>query len=194
MMNPLKVLIVEDEAIISMSLSAMMKTLGHQVIGRTRDRKEAIRIAKELDPEIILMDIKMPNMNSIEAAKEILSIKQIPIIILTAYNQPDFIEKVDSMGALYYLIKPITEKALITIIRLAISRFKEIQALKKEVRDLKEALRTRKLIEQAKGLIMEREGLTETRAFKKIQKQSRDSNIPMAKIAESIIIASRILI
>lgn len=193
-MDPLKVLIFEDEAIISMSLSAMMKRLGHQVIGRTRDRKEAIRIAKELDPEIILMDIKMPNMNSIEAAKEILSIKQIPIIILTAYNQPDFIEKVDSMGALYYLIKPITEKALMTFIRLAISRFKEIQELKKEVCDLKEALRTRKLIEQAKGLIMEREGLTETRAFKKIQKQSRDSNIPMVKIAESIIIASRILI
>jgi response regulator NasT len=193
MIKGFKVLIAEDEAVISMSLAAMLKRLGLQVTGRARDGREAVKKFRELDPDIILMDIKMPNMDGLEAAKEILSIKPIPIIILTAYSQPDLIEKADSIGVSYYLIKPITEKDLMPAIRLAVSRFKELQALQKEVGDLKEALRARKLIEQAKGVIMEREGLTETEAFRRIQKQSRDSNIPMAKIAESIIIASRIL-
>lgn len=192
-MDRLKVLIAEDEAVISMSLAAMLKRLGHQVVGRAKDGKEAIRKVEELDPDIVLLDIKMPGMDGLEAAKEILSIKQIPIIILTAYSQPDLIEKADSIGVSYYLVKPVTEKDLMPGLKLAVSRFKELQTLHKEVGNLKEALRTRKLIERAKGLIMEREGLTETEAFKKIQKQSRDSNIPMAKIAESIIIASRIL-
>lgn len=193
MINRLKVLIAEDEAIISMSLAAMLKRLGHHVVGRAKDGKEAIRKVKELEPDIVLMDIKMPNMDGLEAAKEILSIKQIPIIVLTAYSQPDLIEKADSIGVSYYLVKPVTEKDLMPGLRLAVSRFKELQTLQKEVGDLKEALRARKLIEQAKGLIMEREGLTETQAFRKIQKLSRDSNIHMKKIAESIIIASRIL-
>jgi len=192
-MEGLKILIAEDEAVISMGLVAMLKRLGHHVIGRAKDGREAIKRFKELDPDIILMDIKMPDIDGLEAAKEILSIRPIPIIILTAYSQPDLIEKADSIGVSYYLIKPITEKDLMPAIRLAVSRFKELQALQKEIGDLKEALRARKLIEQAKGVIMEREGLTEAEAFRKIQKQSRDTNIPMVKIAESIIIASRIL-
>lgn len=191
--NRLKVLIAEDEAVISMSIAAIIKRLGHHVIGKAKDGREAVRMARELEPDIILMDIKMPDIDGLEAAKEILSIKQIPIIILTAYSQPELIEKADSAGISYYLVKPVTEKDLMPGIRLAVSRFKELQALQKEVGNLKEALRARKLIEQAKGLIMEREGITETEAFKRIQRQSRDSNIPMAKIAESIIIASRIL-
>ncbi len=192
-MNTLKVLVVEDEAIISKSLAAMLKRLGHYVVGRAKDRREVLRKVKELDPDIILMDVKIPNMDGLAAAKEILSIKQIPLIILTAYSQPNFIEKAYSIGVSYYLIKPITEKDLIPCMSLAVLRFRELQGLLKEVRDLKEALRTRKLIERAKGLIMEHEGLNETQAFRRIQKKSRDSNIPMAKISESIIIASRIL-
>ncbi len=188
-----KILIAEDEAVISMSLVAMLNRLGHQVVGKAKDGKEAVRKAKELNPDIILMDIKMPDMDGLDAAKEILSVKSLPIIILTAFSQPELIEKADSIGISFYLVKPITEKDLMPAIRLAVSRFKELQVLQREVGDLKEALRARKLIEQAKGIIMEKEGLTEAKAFRRIQKQSRNNNIAMAKIAESIIIASRIL-
>lgn len=192
-MKGLKILIAEDEAVISMGLVAMLKRLGHEVVGRAKDGRDAIKKFKELEPDIILMDIKMPDMDGLEAAKEILSIRSIPIIILTAYSQPDLIEKADSIGVSYYLVKPVTEKDLMPAIKLAVSRSRELQTLQKEIGDLKEALRARKLIEQAKGIIMKKEGLTEAEAFRRIQKQSRDSNIPMAKIAESIIIASRIL-
>lgn len=192
-MKGFKILLAEDEAVISMSLATMLNRLGHQVVGKAKDGKEAVKKAKELDPDIILMDIKMPDMDGLDAAKEIISVKPLPIIILTAFSQPELIEKADSIGISFYLIKPITEKDLMPAIRLAVSRFKELQALQREVGDLKEALRARKLIEQAKGIIMEKEGITEAEAFRRIQKQSRNSNIAMAKIAESIIIASRIL-
>lgn len=192
-METLRILIAEDEAVISMSLASMLKRLGHMVIGRAKNGREAVEKVKELDPDIILMDIKMPDMDGFEAAKDILSIKQIPIIILTAYSQPDFIERADSIGVSSYLVKPVTEKDLLPAIRLAFSRFKELQSLQNEIGDLKESLRVRKVIEKAKGIIMEREGVTEAEAFRRIQKQSRDSNVPMVKIAESIIIAGRIL-
>lgn len=192
-MAPLRILIAEDEAVISMSLASMLRRLGHQVVGRAKNGREAVEKVRGLDPDIILMDIKMPEMDGLEAARDILSIKQIPIIILTAYSQSDFIERADSIGVSSYLVKPVTEKDLQPAIRLAFSRFKELQALQNEIGNLKESLRARKVIEQAKGIIMEREGVTEAEAFRRIQKQSRDSNVPMVKIAESIIIANNLL-
>jgi response regulator NasT len=132
-------------------------------------------------------------MDGLEASRQILAQQPVPIIILTAYSQMDLIEKADEVGVSGYLVKPVSENDLLPAITLARSRFKQFRMLEHELGDLKEALKARKLIEQAKGILMEKEGIPEVEAFKRIQQQSRNQNIPMAKLAEAIITASKLL-
>jgi AmiR/NasT family two-component response regulator len=192
-MESLKILIADDETLITMSLSTMLQNIGHRMIARARTGQEAVEKAKELSPDLILMDIKMEDMDGLEASRQILAQQPVPIIILTAYSQVDLIEKADAVGVSGYLVKPVSENDLLPAITLARSRFKQLRTLEHEVGSLKEALQARKLIEQAKGILMEKEGIPEAEAFRRIQQQSRNQNIPMAKLAEAIITASKLL-
>jgi len=192
-MESLKILIADDETLITMSLSTMLENIGHRMIARARTGREAVEKAKELSPDLILMDIKMEDMDGLEASRQILAQQPVPIIILTAYSQMDLIEKADEVGVSGYLVKPVSENDLLPAITLARSRFKQFRTLKHELGDLKEALKARKIIEQAKGILMEKEGIPEAEAFRRIQQQSRNQNIPMAKLAEAIITASKLL-
>lgn len=192
-MESLKILIAEDETLITVSITKMLENIGHTVVGRARTGKEAVEKALELVPDLVLMDIKMEDMDGLEASRQILARKPLPIVILTAFSQEDLIEQANEIGVSAYLVKPVSESDLLPVLVLARSRFKQFQALQQEVGDLKEALRTRKLIEQAKGILMQKEGITEADAFKRIQQQSRNRNIPMARLAEAIITASDLL-
>jgi response regulator NasT len=191
-MATLRVLIVDDEAIIRMGLRAMLEEKGYQVIGEAGDGDRALELAKLLKPDLIFLDIKMPGMDGIETAAAIMRDRPTPIILLTAYSDRSLINRAKEAGVLAYLMKPFKESDLVPTIEIALARFQEIQALRREVGDLKETLETRKLVERAKGILMKRYGLSEEEAFQRIQRQSRNLRKPMKEIAEAIILAEEI--
>ncbi|MCS7259949.1 MAG: response regulator [Anaerolineae bacterium] len=186
-----RIIIAEDESIIRTELREMLTSLGYLVIGEVGDGRSAVNLARELRPDIVIMDIKMPDMDGIEAAK-ILTAEQIaPVILLTAYSQQDLVERAREAGVVAYLVKPFQEADLAPAIEVALARFKEFQALRKEVADLKLAFETRKLVDRAKGILMDTQGLTEADAFRKIQKMSMNLRKPMREVAEAIILANQ---
>ncbi len=186
-----RVIIADDESIIRTDLREMLTNLGYLVIGEVGDGRSAVNLARELRPDIVIMDIKMPDMDGIEAAK-ILTEEQIaPVILLTAYSQQDLVERAREAGVVAYLVKPFREPDLAPAIEVALARFKEFQALRKEVADLKLAFETRKLVDRAKGILMDTQGLTEADAFRKIQKMSMNLRKPMREVAEAIILANQ---
>lgn len=189
-MEKLRILIAEDEALVAMGLEAMLNKLGHEVVGKARNGSEAVQISDALGLDMAIVDIKMPGMDGLLAARSILSEKPVPIIILTAYTDESLIKEADEIGVAAYLIKPVTEAALKPALRLAASRFHEIQELKKEVGSLKEALETRKLVERAKGIIMKKQNLNEEEAFRLLQKQSSRRNMKMGELSRMIVEAS----
>lgn len=193
MVEPLRILLAEDEVIIAMGISAILQRLGFLVAARVKNGQEAVRKVRELRPDLAILDIKMPGMDGLEAARQILAERPIPIIILTAFSERHLVAEADQIGVASYLVKPVAEEDLLPAITLAVSRFQQLQDLRAEVGDLKEALKARKVIEKAKGVLMQRQGLTEEEAYRRLQKQSRDRNIPMVKLAEAILTAEEIL-
>jgi response regulator NasT len=186
-----RVIIADDESLIRMDLREMLTNLGYLVVGEVGDGRSAVNLARELRPDIVVMDIKMPDMDGIEAAK-ILTEEQIaPVILLTAFSQQDLVERAKEAGVVGYLVKPFKEPDLTPAIEVALARFKEFQALRKEVDDLKLAFETRKLVDRAKGILMDTQGLTEADAFRKIQKMSMNLRKPMKDVAEAIILAQQ---
>lgn len=192
-MEPLKILIADDEPLVTSSLTALLERMGHRIIASVKTGIEAVDRVRELSPDLIFMDIHMEGINGLEASRRILSHRAVPIIIITGRSDEEVVEEADAVGVSGYLVKPIKDKDLVPAIRLACSRFRQLKELEREVGDLKEALRTRKLVEQAKGILMEKEGLTEAEAFRRIQQQSRNQNITMAKLAEAIITAGKVM-
>jgi response regulator NasT len=188
-MKAIKVLIAEDEPIVRMDLRELLENQGYKVIGEASDGQSAIDIARREKPDIVIMDIRMPGMDGIEAAKILTEEEIAPVIFLTAYSDKELVEKAKEVGVVAYLVKPFKETDLFPTIEVAISRFKEFLQLKQEVKDLKDALETRKLVDRAKGLLMDREGLKEHEAFRLIQKASMDKRKPMKEIAQAIILA-----
>jgi AmiR/NasT family two-component response regulator len=185
-----RVIIADDESLIRMDLREMLTNLGYLVVGEVGDGRSAVNLARELRPDIVIMDIKMPDMDGIEAAR-ILTEEQIaPVILLTAYSQQDLVDRAREAGVVGYLVKPFKEPDLTPAIEVALARFKEFQALRKEVEDLKLAFETRKLVDRAKGILMDTQGLTEADAFRKIQKMSMNLRKPMKEVAEAIILAN----
>jgi AmiR/NasT family two-component response regulator len=186
-----RVIIADDESLIRMDLREMLTTLGYLVVGEVGDGRSAVNLARELRPDIVVMDIKMPDMDGIEAAR-ILTEEQIaPVILLTAYSQQELVERAREAGVVGYLVKPFKEHDLTPAIEVALARFKEFQALRKEVDDLKLAFETRKLVDRAKGILMDTQGLTEADAFRKIQKMSMNLRKPMKEVADAIILANQ---
>jgi AmiR/NasT family two-component response regulator len=187
-----RILIADDESIILMDLREMLTNLGYLVVGEASDGQSAVNMARELKPDLVIMDIKMPGMDGIEAAKVLTEEKIAPVLLLTAYSQQDLIERAREAGVVGYLVKPFRESNLAPAIEVTLARFEEFRAVQKEVEDLKEALETRKLVDRAKGILMDTHGLTEQEAFRRIQKMSMNTRRPMKEIAEAIILAHEV--
>jgi response regulator NasT len=188
-MNSLRILIADDESLRVMSLREQLEKLGHKVVAEAGDGRTAVQLARELKPDLALLDIKMPQQDGIDAAREIMQERPLPIILLTAYSERDLAERAAGAQVAAYLMKPVSESDLLPAIALAMSRFAEDQALHKEVDDLREALETRKLVERAKGILMRRLNLTEEEAFRRLQRRSQNENKKLGEIADAIITA-----
>jgi len=184
-----RVIIADDESIIRMDLREMLTNLGYLVVGEAGDGRSAVNQARELRPDVVIMDIKMPDMDGIEAAKVLTEERIAPVVLLTAFSQRDLVDRAKEAGVVGYLVKPFRESDLGPAIEVALARFSEFQALEKEVADLQETLETRKVVDRAKGILMDTQGLSESEAFRKIQKMSMNTRKPMKEIAEAIILA-----
>jgi len=184
-----RVIIADDESIIRMDLREMLTNLGYLVVGEAGDGHDAVNLARELKPDVAVLDIKMPGMDGIEAARILTEEKIAPVVLLTAYSQRDLVERAKEAGVVGYITKPMRESDLTPAIEVAMARFAEFRALEKEVGDLKQALETRKLVDRAKGILIDTQGLTEAEAFRKIQKMSMNRRKPMKEVAEAIILA-----
>ncbi len=191
-MERTRVIIADDESVIRMDLREMLTNLGYLVVGEVADGRSAVNQARELRPDIVIMDIKMPDMDGIEAARILTEERISPVVLLSAYSQRDLVQRAREAGVVAYLIKPYREEELAPAIEVALARFREFQELQKQVADLQEALETRKLVDRAKGILMDRQGLTEADAFRKIQKMSMDNRKPMKEVAEAIILAHQV--
>jgi len=182
-----KVLIAEDETIIRLDLKGLLEGAGFEVCAEARDGEEAVRLARETEPDVALLDVKMPRLDGIEASRRILDERPIPIVMLTAYSQEELVSRAVEAGVFGYLVKPFREADLLPAILAASARHEELTALREEADSLAEALVTRKVVERAKGLLMEREGLTEQEAFGRLRRASQISGRPMRVVAEALI-------
>lgn len=184
-----KIMIIDDNVDQRFVLKGLLTDIGCNVIGEGKSGLDAMELIQKLSPDAVLMDIKMPGMDGIEAVTAINQLKPVPVILLTAKKDEETIKRAVEAGVMAYLVKPVKEEDLLPTIELAISRFNEFQAVLKENLDLKQTIEARKLVEKAKGLLMEKEGLKENEAFSRIQKISMDRRRPMKEIAEILITA-----
>ena len=188
----MKVLIADDESIIRMDLRETLEGAGHQVVGEAANGAEAVKLAGELGPDVVLLDVKMPKKTGLAAAEQITKRKIAPCIILTAYRDRKLIEKAKKSGAYTFLTKPFNEPELIAAIELATSRFAEVRALEKELADTRAGLEARKLIDRAKGLLMDRYNLKEGDAFRMLQKRAMDSRRTLAEAAREVLAREKV--
>ena len=186
-MDSLRILIADDESIRLLSLRAQLAALGHRVVAEASTGEEAVALAISTQPDLAILDIKMPLVDGIEAAERITQARPIPIILLTAYSEAQLVERAAQANIAAYLMKPVSEEDLLPALTLALTRFKQFQALRQEVVDLREALEARKVIEKAKGILMRRLDLTEDEAFRRLQRQSQEGNRKLAQVAEAIV-------
>lgn len=184
-----RIIIADDESLIRMDLREMLTNLGYLVIGEAGDGRSAVNLARELRPDIVIMDIKMPDMDGIEAAQILTQERLAPVLLLSAYSQQELIQRASQAGVVGYLVKPFRENDLAPAIEIALARFSEFRVMEREVGNMQEALETRKSVERAKGILMDTQGLSETEAFRKIQKMSMNNRKPMRAVAEAIILA-----
>ncbi len=186
-----RVIIADDESIIRMDLREMLSNLGYLVIGEVGDGRSAVNLARELKPDVVIMDIKFEGeeFDGIDAARVLTEERVAPVLLLTAYSQRDLVVRAREAGVVGYLVKPFREADLIPAIEVALARFGEFKTMEQEVGDLKEALETRKFVDRAKGILMDTQGLTEAEAFRKIQKMSMNTRKPMKEVAEAVILA-----
>jgi response regulator NasT len=175
-----------------MNLKETLVGLGYLVVGEAGDGVSAINLTRELRPDLVIMDIKMPKLDGIKAAEVLTQERLAPVVLLTAYSDRDLVERAKEAGVVSYLVKPFREADLLPALEVAMARFNELRTLDKQLGDLKEALETRKVVERAKGMLMEKQGLSETEAFRKIQQLSMNTRKPMKEIAQSILLAAQL--
>ena len=183
----MRILVAEDETIIRLDLKDLLERAGFEVCAEARDGEEAVALARSEQPDVAIMDVKMPKLDGIEAARRILDERPIPIVMLTAYGQDELVQRATEAGVFGYLVKPFREQDLVPAIRTARARHEELAALREEAESLAEALAARKAIERAKGLLMERERLSEQEAFERLRKASQISGRPLKVVAEALI-------
>ena len=182
-----RVVIAEDEAIIRLDLKETLEEEGYDVVGETGRGDEAVQLVRELHPDLAILDIKMPGLDGLAAAREISSDRQAAVLILTAFSQRDLIEQARDAGALAYLVKPFQRSELIPAVEVALGRFREMQALFDQNSSLEDQLETRKIVDRAKGLLMDDHGLSESEAFSWIQKRAMQDRRTMRAVAEQVI-------
>jgi AmiR/NasT family two-component response regulator len=187
-----RVVIADDDPIIRMDLREMLAGLDYSVVGEAADGLSAVNQARELRPDLVIMDIKMPELDGIEAARTLTAEDIAPVLLLTAYSEPELVQRATQAGVIGYLVKPFREAQLSPAIEVTLGRFREFQQLRKELGDVREALEARKVIDRAKGMLMDRHGLSEAEAFRRIQKRSMDTRKSMREVAEAILLASEI--
>jgi response regulator NasT len=185
--QPRRVLIAEDEALIRLDLSEMLADEGFLVIGEAGDGAQAVQLARDLRPDLVIMDVKMPKKDGIDAAAEIVGEQIAPVVILTAFSQRDLIERARDAGAMAYLVKPFSQSDLLPAIELAVARHAEMVALRAEVADITDRLEARKLIDRAKGLLMTNQKMSEPEAFRWIQRTAMDRRTSMQAIAQAVL-------
>jgi response regulator NasT len=181
-----KILIAEDEAIIRLDLKEMLEEEGLQVVGEASDGDAAVRLARERQPDLVIMDIKMPGMDGLTAAERIVQEDLGAVLILTAFSQKDLVQRAAEAGAMGYLVKPFQRSDLLPAIEIALSRYAELSDVKKESANLAEQLEARKAIDRAKGKLID-QGMSESDAFRHIQKRAMDERRSMRAVAEEII-------
>lgn len=182
-----RVLIAEDEALIRLDLAEMLAEAGYEVVAQAADGEQAVRLARETCPDLIIMDVKMPKLDGISAASQVAAERIAPVVMLTAFSQRELIERARDAGAMAYLVKPFSITDLVPAIEMAVSRFAEISALEHEVSDLTERLEARKTIERAKAALQESLGISEPEAFAWIQRTAMDSRLSMREIAARVL-------
>src|SRR5213083_2390642 len=183
----MRMLVAEDETIIRLDLRSLLESNGFEVVAEAHDGEEAVVLARDLKPDFVIMDVKMPRLDGIEAARRILDERQVPIVILTAYGQGELVSRAVEAGVFGYLVKPFREQDLLPAIHAARARHEELAALREEAESLSEALAARKVIERAKGLLMTKENLGEDEAFARLRKASQASQRPLKVIAEAVV-------
>jgi len=181
-----RIVVAEDESLIRMDIVETLKDQGFDVVGEAGDGLKAIELAKELKPDLMVMDIKMPDMDGLSAAEQIAKLR-IPVVFLTAFNQQELVSRASEVGAMAFLVKPFSPEDLLPAIEVALSRFQQLTQLESEVSDLTERLETRKLVERAKGVLGVQMGLSEPDAFRWIQKAAMDRRIGMVDVARTIL-------
>jgi AmiR/NasT family two-component response regulator len=185
---PWRIIIADDESLIRLDLREMLGHLGYDVIAEAGDGRTALDLAKKLQPDLVIMDIKMPEVDGIMAAEELTRERIAPVVLLTAYSDQGLVERAKDAGVVGYVVKPFRETELMPVIELCMARFAEFRSLESEVGKLEEALEARKLIERAKGVLMEVHGLRESEAFHRIRKTSMDARKSMKEVAEAILL------
>ena len=182
-----RVLIAEDEALIRLDLKEMLAEEGYSVVGEAGDGEQAVKLATELKPDLVIMDVKMPKMDGIQAAATITGEQIAPVIMLTAFSQPDLTARAIEAGAMAYLVKPFTKNDLLPAIELAVARYAEMVQLRAEFADVTERLEVRKIIDRAKGLLMTKQKMTEPEAFRWLQRAAMDRRTSMKEIAQAVL-------
>ena len=186
-MSPQRIVIADNESIIRMDLRELLEEAGHQVVGEGANGKKAVELARKLKPDLIILDIKMPEMDGIAAAKIIDDEKIAPVILLTAFSQSEIVERAKDSGVLAYLVKPVQESNLFPAMEIALSRWQEMQDLEDQLFKVKDSLENRKILDRAKGILMDAYNITESEAFRRIQKYSMSKRKTIKEVAEAII-------
>ena len=187
--SPRRVLIAEDEALIRMDLKEMLEEEGYQVVGEAGDGQQAIELARDLNPDIVILDVKMPVLDGLSAAEQIVAEAIAPVVMLTAFSQRELVERAVSAGAMAYVVKPFGKADLLPTIEIAVSRHQQMRALADEVADLTDRLETRKVIDRAKSKLQTDHGMSEPDAFRWIQKTAMDGRSSMKTVAEAVLAA-----
>ena len=183
----LRIIIADDEAVIRMGLRAMLEERGYAVVGEAAEGRRAVDLVEKLRPDLVFLDIKMPGLDGLAAAEQLIAAHPVPVIILTAYGDRALIDRAREAGVMGYLMKPLREADLEPAIQVALARYRDLQALAEEVTDLQDALEARKLVERAKAALMQRLGLSDEEAYRRIQAASRTARRPMKDVAREVL-------
>ena len=184
---PKRIVLGEDEALIRLDLKEMLEEEGYEVVGEAGDGESAVRLAKELRPDLVILDIKMPGVDGLAAAERISEDRSAPVLILTAFSQKDLVDRAARAKAMGYLVKPFQKSDVVPAMEMALARYEELRALEEEVQDLDQRLEARKLIDRAKGLLLDRYAMKEADALRFMQKAAMDKRLKMAEVARLVI-------
>ena len=180
-------MIAEDEALIRLDLKEMLEEQGYTVVAEAANGEEAVRLAEQHRPDLVVLDVKMPRLDGISAAEQIAAARVAPVVMLTAFSQPELVERARTAGAMAYVVKPFTIADLLPAIEMAVARYDELTTLEREVADLRERLEARKVLDRAKGILQKKYGLDEAAAYRWLQRASMDGRTTMRTVSEQVV-------